>query len=426
MASSRGLVAVVVALAGCGGSSGGARDSGVGADMSSADLGAGDGGGGDMAQPACITPTTPGTCAAPVMTNVPYCNLADTGCMDSAQPTQFVADAQYYEVNSPLWSDGAAKSRAFVLPATGKISVKSCGADATPTQLAQCLSPGGVPQGDAETGKWVFPVGTVMLKSFSFDGKVVETRLFMHVDGATAQLINNGSQWVGYTYAWNEAQTAATLVPNTRTTVQFATGAQTVTWNYPSRADCIACHANGVDTLGPDSAQMNRTVGSANQIDTLVAAGLFDDTAPVKPYPDATVEPYANAALGLTGPPAGATVDQEARSYLSANCGFCHRPDVNDQGFDLRWRLTLFQTKVCGLAATDGIPNDTTPYQDFAPGDHAGSALWVRMNIPVPDDDVHENANVGRMPPRSSFVVDAQATALIAAWIDGTASCPTQ
>ena len=34
----------------------------------------------------------------------------------------------------------------------------------------------------ADDGKWVFPVGTVMVKSFLFDGKLVETRLFVHFD----------------------------------------------------------------------------------------------------------------------------------------------------------------------------------------------------------------------------------------------------
>ena len=62
----------------------------------------------------------------------------------------------------------------------------------------------------------------------------------------------------------------------------------------------------------------------------------------------ALVEPYANAALGLAGPRAGATTDEEARSYLSANCGFCHRPDVNDQGFDLRANGLYFRGTPAG------------------------------------------------------------------------------
>jgi hypothetical protein len=350
-------------------------------------------------EPSCLTPTSPEDCAAPKLTAIPICRLALTGCMDSKNVTAFAARAVPYEVNSPLWSDGAAKTRAFMLPSGGKIHVDL-------------------------NGKWQFPVGTVLIKNFLFDGKLVETRLFMHVDPATSDLIANGTEWVGYNYAWNEAQTEATVVPNARTAVTFHTGKQTVTWNYPSFIDCIGCHSSAVGPIGPEMDQMNRVVGSGNQIDAFATRGLFD-TAPSKPYTAPLVEPYANPALDMKGPPAGATVEQRARSYLSANCGFCHRPDVNDQGFDLRAGLSLADTKVCGLAQQNGLPSmPTTQLNEFEPGDHTTSALWIRMNTPVPASDPGELEDVGRMPPAASFVVDTQATALIGQWIDSVKSCP--
>ncbi len=379
----------------------------------------------DAAIPTCITPPAPQACAPPEMTALPICKLSLTGCMDAQTPTNFAAGAITYEVNSPLWSDNAAKTRAFVLPAGGKIHVKNCMADAGAADLAECVSPMGIPNGPADTGKWVFPVGTVMIKNFIFDGKLVETRLFMHVDTTTAALIQNGTDWVGYNYAWNEAQTEALVVPDARTEVMFNTGQHTVEWNYPNFIDCIGCHNPAVGTLGPETDQMNRVVNGANQIDVFEAMGLFDDTAPSKPYTAALVEPYTNSALGLTGPPLGATVDEEARSYLSANCGFCHRPDVNNQGFDLRYGLSLYQTGICNLEQQNGIPGMTgTNLLDLAPGNHQGSAMWIRMNIPVPSSDPDEMDDVGRMPPVASFVVDTQGTALIASWIDSIASCP--
>jgi cytochrome c551/c552 len=381
--------------------------------------------GGEDAGAACITPATPQSCAPPEMTALPICQLSLTGCMDAKTPTSFTAGAIPYEVNSPLWSDNASKTRAFVLPTGGKIHVKNCMVDAGAADLAECVSPSGVPNGPADTGKWVFPVGTVMIKNFTFDGKLVETRLFMHVDAATAAVIQNGTDWVGYNYAWNEAQTEATVVPDARTEVMFDTGQRTVDWHYPSFLDCIGCHSAAVGTLGPETDQMNRTVNGANQIDTLVAMQIFDDTAPTKPYAAPLVEPYVDTQLGLTGPPAGATVDQEARSYLSANCGFCHRPDVNDQGFDLRYSLSLDQTGICNLQQQNGIPGMTgANLVDFAPGNHAASALWIRMNIPVPSSDPNEIDDVGRMPSVSSFVVDTNATSLVGAWIDSIKSCP--
>jgi hypothetical protein len=322
--------------------------------------------------------------------------------MNAKNPTTFAARTVYYEVNSPLWSDGAAKSRAFALPPAGKIHV------------------------DAGTGKWEFPIGTVLIKNFLFEDKVLETRLFMHVDAATAAVIQNGTEWVGYNYAWNEEQTEATVVPNARTNVTFHTGKRTVTWNYPSFIDCIACHSGPVGPIGTETQQMNRVVGSGNQIDAFAAKGFFDGSAPVKPYAAPLVEPYADAALGLSGPPPSATVGERARSYLSANCSFCHRPDVNDQGFDLRYGLSLGQTGICNLAQQHGIPGMTqVTLADLQPGYHAKSALWIRMNTPVPASDPGGFTDVGRMPPVASFVVDAQATALIGEWIDSIKSCPS-
>jgi hypothetical protein len=113
-----------------------------------------------------------------------------------------------------------------------------------------------------------------------------------------------------------------------------------------------------------------------------------------------------------------------ARSYLSANCGFCHRPDVNDQGFDLRYALSLHDTKMYNLPEQNGIPTmPQASYVELAPGDHAASALWLRMNIPVAASD-QEMSDVGRMPSLASYVVDAQATALVGQWIDSITACP--
>jgi hypothetical protein len=411
-----------------GGGGGGAGNSSSGSGGSS-DAGpesdAGLDAGPDAAPPTCITPSTPGTCSPPELTALPICSLGLTGCMDPKNPTSFVASAIPYEVNSPLWSDNAAKTRAFVLPAGGKIHVKNCSSSATPAEMAECISPMSIPQGPAETGTWVFPVGTVMIKNFLFDGKLVETRLLMHVDAATAALIANGTDWVGYNYAWNEAQTEALVVPNTRTDVMFNTGKQTVQWHYPSFIDCIGCHNPATGPLGPETDQMNRVVNGTNQIDAFKTMGLFDATAPTAPYAAAQVEPYANAALGLTGPPAGTTTDQMARSYLAANCGFCHRPDVNDQGFDLRYSLSLHDTGICNLQEQNGIPTmPLVPYADLAPGNHAASALWIRMNTPIAASDPTEMTDVGRMPPLASYVVDPQAIALIGQWIDSITTCP--
>jgi hypothetical protein len=226
-------------------------------------------------------------CSAPANANAPIAKLTETGCVDKQNPTKMASIVIPYELNSPLWSDNADKSRGFVLPAGKKIHVKDCAA--TP---AEC------PKGNQDDGKWVMPAGTVMVKNFSFDGKLVETRLFVRANATT---------WNGYSYRWNEAQTEATVTPadedlppapadavpsgDQHIKVNFNTGTRTVTWVYPYRFDCGGCHTEQAGgTLGPETQQMNRVVGGMNQIDRWKAMNLFE-TAPKTPYKTALVLP---------------------------------------------------------------------------------------------------------------------------------------
>src|SRR4029450_12871278 len=86
-------------------------------------------------------------------------------------------------------------------------------------------------------GHWNYPVGTVMMKIFGFEGTTVETRLLMKFDDTT---------WVGYSYQWNQEQTEAPVLPNARrpATFQVGTPKRAQEWNYPSRGDCSTCHTD--------------------------------------------------------------------------------------------------------------------------------------------------------------------------------------
>jgi hypothetical protein len=257
----------------------------------------------------------------------------------------------------------------------------------------------------------VFPVGTVMVKSFLFDGKTLETRLFVHHDAST---------WVGYSYAWDQAQTDATIVANTEVEVMFETGQRTVDWHYPSRDDCMSCHvATGGSTLGPSTAQMNRPsgTGTTNQIDALAAMGLFDATVP-KPYQAALVVPYPSQA---GTPPASATIDDRARSYLQANCAFCHRPDdYVFPLFDLRAGVALKDMGICDVTPHKGDQGIGNAAMILAAGHPELSVLSQRMQAPPAD----ASGNYGRMPKVASYVVDQAAVDLLTTWISGITSCP--
>jgi uncharacterized repeat protein (TIGR03806 family) len=339
---------------------------------------------------------TPAPCSPPAKVDAPIEKLSDTGCMDPNDVTKLAPYVLPYEVNSPLWSDSADKSRGMRVPDGKKIHVKDCA-----KEPALC------PAGTADEGKWLLPVGTVMVKNFLFDGKLVETRLFVHFDAST---------WVGYSYAWNEAQTEATVVPNARKQVMFDTGKRKVEWNYPDRFDCMLCHnPQGGGTIGPETSQMNRVVGAKNQIDTWQAMGLFD-TPPAKDSSGKyTVAPLVLPYAGQLGtPPASATVAERTRSYLHANCAFCHRPDGDFMPLDLRLGTAFKDMGLCNQAPAKGdvgVPGAV----NLAPGKPDQSVMYLRMT---------SLENQIRMPKIASYQVDDQGVKLVSDWIKSITTCP--
>jgi mono/diheme cytochrome c family protein len=393
----------------------------------------------------CPTMPVPGSCAPPVDIRCPYAKLSQTGCIDpipfsdSKIPIKMASVVVPYEVNSPLWSDGALKTRGMRLPSTGsKIHVKDCATHPMeccvldPATLKDCLPP-------ADDGKWVFPAGTVMVKNFMFPDasrpsgyKLVETRLFIHLDHFE-KVQGVKTDWVGYGYRWDDAQTDATIIGSLvdgsdignsavfHVTATMGAATQPITWNYPSRLDCITCHMpttpSGGNTLGPETIQMNRiaTGDTMNQIDRLAALGMFE-TAPGKPYKAALVPPYP----GQSGSPPAAMLEQRARSYLHANCSFCHRPDGKWNGFDVRYDVPLKSTAIC-----NGMPGKgdlgVTGALLLTPAKPASSVMLLRMKAP-PGNAI--TGGTGRMPAIASDVVDTQATDLISQWISSISACP--
>jgi hypothetical protein len=433
---------------GAGGASGtgGVKDGGIaGGGSGGGGIAGGGTSGGGTGGGAC--PSLPaGTCTPPADIACPYPKLSKTGCLDANPfsdpkiPLKMASVVVPYEVNSPLWSDGAAKTRGLRLPTGGKIHVKDCTKNPTecgvldPATLKCCLPP-------ADDGKWVFPAGTVMVKNFMFQDssrpsgyKLVETRLFVRMDHVV-QLQGVKTEWVGYAYQWDDAQTDATVVgttvdgSDTGVSAMFhvtpmGAAAKTITWNYPSRNDCITCHkpitpttvpASGY-TLGPETVQMNRTAtgDTMNQIDKLAALGLFD-MAPAKPYKAALLAPYGPGSP--TGP---GTLDQRARSYMHANCSFCHRPDGVWNGFDVRYDVPFKSASICNAVPGKGdlgVAGATL----LTPNDATRSLIWLRMNAPAGND---MTGGTGRMPAIASSVVDAQGTDLIKQWINSVTACP--
>ena len=298
--------------------------------------------------------------------------LSKTGCVDPLDANKPAPGMVPYDVNSAFWSDGADKQRFLALPDGKTITV---GAD----------------------GDFDLPIGSVLVKTFSLAGKKIETRLFMrHDDG----------EWAGYTYEWNDQQTDATLLPSSKTKT-----VGTQTWTFPSRSQCVNCHtAAAGHTLGLELGQLNgdyfyaQTNRISNQLRTLDHIGML--SAPLGPSIDQLV--------AYPKPTAPGALEPRARSYLHANCSYCHRPTGPGRGdLDLRFGVTLAATKACGTDPTVGSLGVMNA-KVVASGSPSTSIVSLRT---------HALDSI-RMPPLGSRVVDVAGVDVLDSWIHSLTACP--
>ncbi|MBL9172727.1 MAG: PQQ-dependent sugar dehydrogenase [Verrucomicrobiales bacterium] len=291
-----------------------------------------------------------------------------------------------YEVNHPFWSDGARKRRWFTVP-----------------------NPAGT-LGFSPQETWSAPNGTVWMKHFDIEITNGVPESIRRLE--TRFLVRNSNGVHGVTYRWT-SPTEAELVPETgadEVLNRVVNGVRVAqTWHYPGRAECLSCHnAAAGFSLGFNTAQWNRDVlypggTRTNQIGALAAAGYFTGAPPT-----------------LAGLPTLAVVDDEsvsvewrARSYLEANCSFCHRPGGPGGGFFDARRQT--PTALAGII--DGRLNDVfgdPGNRVLVPGDWSRSLLAHRMST----------RGAERMPPLASNRVDEEGSLLMARWIDELAKPP--
>ncbi|MCK6502875.1 PQQ-dependent sugar dehydrogenase [Myxococcota bacterium] len=272
--------------------------------------------------------------------------LSETGCVDPLAPTQVAAGLLPYEVRHPFWSDGADKARWLSLPEGGVATV-------------------------GEGGDLSLPAGSVVVKEFRRDGRPFETRLLVHhEDGSHA----------GYSYRWDEDGADATLLDGS---LREDVAGQA--WHYPSRAECRTCHTDVASvSLGLELAQLGEEVAAWRE------AGLLAGEAAVTPL------------VALDDP----DLDAAARSYLHANCAFCHQPGGPGGGsLDLRWGVDLAESGLCAAPSQGDLGIEDA--RIVAPGEPARSVLLARIR----------DLGAARMPPLGSLQVDEAGAARIEEWI---------
>lgn len=295
-----------------------------------------------------------------------------------------------YEVNAALWSDGAGKGRWMALPA---------GPDAQGSGERIAF---------AANGSWRFPSGTVFVKHFGLvlderepqRERRLETRLLVRAaDGGV----------YGVTYRWRGDGSDAELLAGAEDeelSIRAADGSvRHQRWHYPGRDECLRCHtANAGHVLGVSTRQLNRSALYPSgvrdqQLRTWNHLGLFDvalDEHGLDQLP---------RLVALSDPQA--TAEERVRSYLDANCAFCHRPGgVGFSNFDARAEIPLADTNLVGGSVV--IDHGIDRARNLAAQDPWRSMVLIRMET---DAEL-------RMPPLARNRIDKDAVVAVRAWID--------
>lgn len=307
-----------------------------------------------------------------------------------------------YDLNTPLYSDGALKFRYVYVP---------------PGQQAQYGS----------DGVFEFPIGTVLIKTFAFAADMrrpTENVRFLE----TRLLIRRAQGWVAYPYVWNEAQTEARLSPigaNVPVTFTNEQGqAIALDWSVPNRNQCKGCHdlAGELTPIGPSARNLNHPAE-----EVAFSPWNADENTPIIPRSDPIAVNQLDAwtANGiLAGAPSGAAapsvpqaytansapLELRARAYLDVNCAHCHNPQgpAHTSGLDLRW--SQHEPIAWGVGKRPVAAGRGSAGFEFAiePGHPERSILLHRMRSTDPGV---------MMPETGRTLVDAPGVALIEDWI---------
>ena len=285
-----------------------------------------------------------------------------------------------YTVNSPLWSDGAVKTRWFTIPTNTTIHFTA-------------------------NGEWTFPAGSIFVKHFELPVDDTDPKILRRLE--TRIIVRDTNSYVyGASYKWRPDNSDADLVStgiSEPVEIKTSTGIRTQTWFYPGKQDCLTCHtpASG-GVLGVNTRQLNGKFKYSdghtdNQLRALGRMGIFDGAF------DERKIFRAPKLVNITN--TAAALELRVRSYLDANCSICHRPGGAGAFFDARFETPLKkQNFINGPVANQlGVVGAKV----IAPGNTNKSILFQRISV------VGEN----QMPPLAKNVVDERAVAVVGKWI---------
>ena len=304
--------------------------------------------------------------------------LSQTGAFRDVRRMTPAHGLMPYTLALAFWSDGADKIRYVAIP-DGKVKFSA-------------------------DGDWVFPHGTVFVKTFELrtgtapTARRLETRLLV---------IGRDGRPYGVTYKWRADLSDADLLKadglDETIAIHDTAGTHTQTWSYPSRENCLACHnAHTPGELGPKTRQMNFAItypdGTVqNQLAHWNKLGLFSPGLKEQDIPA-----YATLAKADD---TSRSLEDRARSFLDVNCAQCHRPGGTVAGFDARYQTPLARQNLIDgpVLITEGIdhPHYISPHDP-----------WRSMII-LRTDTVDDT----RMPPIARHTIDEKDVAMLKHYI---------
>ena len=316
----------------------------------------------------------------------PPATLSATGIFSSLATLTPVNGIVPYNVNTPLWSDGAVKTRWTALPGTSQVVFQS-------------------------TGEWSYPGGTFFVKHFELGtndtNPAVRKRLETRILYVNATAPNNG---YGITYKWRADNSDADLLSasglDETIVITTATGTRNQVWHYPSQSECLTCHTSVAGfVLGVKTRQLNGTFTypstgiSDNQLRTWNYLQMFTTN-----IGEGNIAGFSRSkAIGDTA----ATLEDRVKSYIDANCAQCHRPGGAVTAFDARYDTPMTAEAIInGAVKTDlGISG-------------AKVVLPKQVSLSMLDVRMHSTTSTTQMPPLARNVVDATACTVIEQWIN--------
>ena len=199
-----------------------------------------------------------------------------------------------YQLQSDLFSDYTYKQRFVYVPPAMKV-------------------------GHEKNKVFMFPVGSVLIKTFSYQNtmseltpQLLETRLLIHSEGG----------WKAVSYIWNEDQSEAylSLVGGTiQTSFSDEDGnIRSVRYRAPNKNQCKECHQinASLTPIGPKARNMNLTLSyddkPQNQLAKWHDLGWIDQ--------DLDFMKMINYSS------LNEDIEDRARAYLEINCAHCHIP----------------------------------------------------------------------------------------------------